>query len=184
MGTISCYIQAGAFWFDFSALSYGCSGRSKKELGILVVGTHFWIGSPKSEQIVNPFCPNCTMRVLNQLSFHQISESPWYSDHTNWGGYRDFFKGVGKQKKPSDLAAWRFVVCKKLCWMLPLKHKELVIFSQVTMASTDFPINSSPIPPPSLRKGPTNLSGMLENRSRHWGCGIVEMGTGFGDSGA
>lgn len=52
------------------------------------------------------------------------------------------------------------------------------------MASTDFPINSSPVPPPSLRKGPTNLSGMLENRSRHWGCGIVEMGTGFGDSGA
>lgn len=45
-----------AFWLNFSALSYVCLGRSKKGLGILVVGMYFGTGSPKSERFVNPFC--------------------------------------------------------------------------------------------------------------------------------
>lgn len=51
------------FLLNFSALSYVCLGRSKKEFGILVVGMHFRTGSPKFERFVNPFCPNCTMGI-------------------------------------------------------------------------------------------------------------------------
>lgn len=59
--------------------------------------------------------------------------------------------------------------------MLALKNKYLIIFSQVTVASKDFPINHFPIPSPFLQRGPTNLNGALENLSRYRGCDKVEM---------